>query len=127
MHETETAHAPEVIFGLDPLVAATGLLIFVYAVIISERVNRAIIALVGAMLMIWGGVLTEEQALAGIDFNTIALLVGMMIVVSITRKCGVFEYLAIWSAKKVKASPAGIHFTPTQRRQPSRSRRDLRR
>ncbi len=108
MHETETAHASQVIFGMDPLVAATSLLILVYAIIISERLNRAIIALAGAMLMIWGGVLTEEQALAGIDFNTIALLVGMMIIVSITRKCGIFEYLAIWSAKKVKASPAGI-------------------
>ncbi len=107
MHET-TAHASEAVFGLDPLLAATALLVMVYAVIISERVNRAIIALLGAMLMIWGGILDEEQALAGIDFNTIGLLVGMMIIVSITRKCGVFEYLAIWSAKKVQASPAGI-------------------
>jgi len=58
--------------------------------------------------MIMLGLLTQEQAVAGIDFNTIGLLVGMMIIVSITRKCGVFEYLAIWSAKLVKASPAGI-------------------
>lgn len=107
MHEP-AAQASEVVFGLDPLLAATALLVMVYAVIISERVNRAIIALLGAMLMIWGGILDEEQALAGIDFNTIGLLVGMMIIVSITRKCGVFEYLAIWSAKKVQASPAGI-------------------
>jgi len=77
-------------------------------VIISERLNRSIIALLGAMLMIMFGLLTQEQAVAGIDFNTIGLLVGMMIIVSITRKCGIFEYLAIWSAKLVKASPAGI-------------------
>ena len=83
-------------------------MIVTYGVIISERLNRSIIALLGAMLMIMFGLLTQEQAVAGIDFNTIGLLVGMMIIVSITRKCGVFEYLAIWSAKLVKASPAGI-------------------
>ena len=96
------------IFGLNPLWLSTVVMIVTYGVIISEKLNRSIIALLGAMLMIMFGLLTQEQAVAGIDFNTIGLLVGMMIVVSITRKCGVFEYLAIWSAKLVKASPAGI-------------------
>ena len=96
------------IFGLNPLWLSTVVMIVTYGVIISEKLNRSIIALLGAMLMIMLGLLTQEQAVAGIDFNTIGLLVGMMIVVSITRKCGVFEYLAIWSAKLVKASPAGI-------------------
>ena len=101
------AHS-SVIFGLNPLWLATVVMIITYGVIISERLNRSIIALLGAMLMIMFGLLTQEQAVAGIDFNTIGLLVGMMIIVSITRKCGIFEYLAIWSAKLVKASPAGI-------------------
>jgi Na+/H+ antiporter NhaD/arsenite permease-like protein len=101
------AHS-SVIFGLDPLWLATTVMIVTYGVIISEKLNRSIIALLGAMLMIMLGLLTQEQAVAGIDFNTIGLLVGMMIIVSITRKCGVFEYLAIWSAKLVKANPAGI-------------------
>ncbi len=96
------------LFGLDPMWLATTILIVTYAVIISERLNRAIIALIGAMLMIMAGLLTQEQAIAGIDFNTIGLLVGMMIIVSITRKSGVFEYMAIRAAKIVKASPAGI-------------------
>lgn len=96
------------IFGLNPLWLSTVVMIVTYGVIISEKLNRSIIALLGAMLMIMLGLLTQEQAVAGIDFNTIGLLVGMMIIVSITRKCGVFEYLAIWSAKLVKASPAGI-------------------
>jgi len=43
-----------------------------------------------------------------VDFNTIMLLAGMMLLVGITKRTGVFEYLAIWSAKKVKAHPAGI-------------------
>ena len=104
MHEAQSL----VLFGLNPLWLATVVMIITYGVIISERLNRSIIALLGAMLMIMTGLLTQEQAVAGIDFNTIGLLVGMMIIVSITRKCGVFEYLAIWSAKLVKANPAGI-------------------
>ncbi len=91
--------ASGVIFGLNPLWLATVVMIVTYGVIISERLNRSIIALLGAMLMIMFGLLTQEQAVAGVDFNTIGLLVGMMIIVSITRKTGVFEYLAIRSAK----------------------------
>ncbi len=106
----ETAHAwvPQVIFGWSPLWAATIALIITYAVVISERINRAIVALLGAGLMIVLGVLNQEAAIRGIDFNTIGLLVGMMMIVSITKRTGVFQYLAIWSAKKVKANPAGI-------------------
>ena len=54
------------------------------------------------------GVITQDQAIAGIDFNTIALLTGMMIIVAVTRRTGVFEYVAIWSAKRVQADPFGI-------------------
>ncbi|MGE5547119.1 MAG: ArsB/NhaD family transporter [Solirubrobacterales bacterium] len=89
---------------------ATLLLVATYAVIMSEKVNRAIIALIGAGLMIFVGVLNQDTAIRGIDFNTIALLTGMMLIVGITRKCGVFQYVAIWSAKKVNANPAGILF-----------------
>lgn len=87
---------------------AVGVLVATYAAVMSEKINRSIVALLGALLMIVLGILSQEEAIAGIDFNTIALLIGMMIIVSITRKSGVFEYLAIWSAKKVRASPAGI-------------------
>lgn len=58
--------------------------------------------------MILSGILTQEEAIKGIDFNTIALLTGMMVLVSIARRSGIFEYLAIWSAQSVKASPAGV-------------------
>ena len=93
---------------MNAMLLAVGVLVATYAGVMSERLNRSIVALLGALLMIALGILTQEQAISGIDFNTIGLLVGMMIIVSITRKCGVFEYLAIWSAKLVKASPAGI-------------------
>ena len=96
------------IFGLSPMWVAVGLLIFTYAAIMTERLNRAIVALCGAVLIIASGILDQKDAIAGIDFNTIGLLCGMMIIVSISRKSGIFEYLAIWAAKLAKGNPAGI-------------------
>ncbi|MBT5013207.1 MAG: ArsB/NhaD family transporter [Rhodospirillaceae bacterium] len=87
---------------------STTILIVSYVVLLSEKLNRTVIALIGGCLAIVTGVISQDQAIAGIDFNTIALLTGMMIIVSITRQSGVFEYVAIWSAKKVKADPMGI-------------------
>jgi Na+/H+ antiporter NhaD/arsenite permease-like protein len=97
-----------VLFGLDPLWTSTVLLIATYAAIMSEKLNRAIVALLGAGLMISLGLLTQEQAVAGIDFNTLALLTGMMLIVAITRRSGVFQYVAIVSAQATRASPAGV-------------------
>ena len=102
--------APQVPFGWDPVWVSTALLVATYALITSEKVNRAIAALLGGGAMILVGVLNQTAAVQGVDFNTIALLTGMMIMVSITRKSGVFEFVAIWSAKKVRANPAGILF-----------------
>jgi Na+/H+ antiporter NhaD/arsenite permease-like protein len=106
-----TAHAAsEVYFGLNPMWVSTCILAVTYASIMSEKVNRAIIALVGASVMIVVGVLDQNEAIKGIDWNTIGLLTGMMILVSISRRSGMFQYLAIWSAKAAKAHPAGILF-----------------
>jgi Na+/H+ antiporter NhaD/arsenite permease-like protein len=106
MHGEESVTS--VLFGLDPMWVSGLILIATYAAIMSEKVNRAIVALLGAGIMILLGVLNQEMAIKGVDFNTIALLTGMMIIVSVTRKSGVFQYVAIWSAKQVKANPAGI-------------------
>ena len=95
-------------FGLPAIWVASSLLVATYAAVISERINRAVIALLGATLMIVLGILTQEKAVEGIDFNTIGLLIGMMIIVAISRRTGMFEYLAIRSAKMVKANPASI-------------------
>lgn len=95
-------------FGMPPLVVATSILVLVYAIIISERFNRAIVALLGAAIVIGTGVLTQQQAISGIDFNTIGLLTGMMILVGITKESGVFQFLAIKAAKWAKGSPWGI-------------------
>ena len=104
MHET----AIQTIFGFSPLWVATSILILTYAVIIAERFNRAIVALLGAAAVIGTGVLTQDQAIQGIDFNTIGLLTGMMILVGITKECGIFQFLAIKAAKAAKGSPWGI-------------------
>jgi Na+/H+ antiporter NhaD/arsenite permease-like protein len=84
------------------------LFVLTYLIILSDRINRAIVALLSAGLMILGGVLTQKAALRGVDFNTLGLLTGMMVIVAITRRTGVFQFFAVWSAKKVKADPWGI-------------------
>jgi Na+/H+ antiporter NhaD/arsenite permease-like protein len=96
------------IFGWNPLWVSSILFVVTYAVIVSEKVNRAIVSLLGAGLMIMLGVLNQETAISGIDFNTLGLLIGMMVIVAITRRSGVFQFIAVWSAKVVKASPWGI-------------------
>jgi len=106
-----TAHAAShVYFGLNAMWVSTCVLAIIYATIMSEKVNRAIVALVGAGVMILVGVLDQDEAIKGIDWNTIGLLTGMMILVSISRRSGMFQYLAIWSAQAAKAHPAGILF-----------------
>lgn len=105
MH-TETAG--HVIFGWNAALLASIVFATVYALIITEKINRAILGLLGAGLLILCGVLTQEAALRGVDFNTIGLLLGMMLIVGITSKSGVFQYVAIWSAKIVHARPMGV-------------------
>lgn len=98
--------------AMEPSLSAMWLsgliLVVVYGFLISEKINRAIVAILGACLMIYCGLLNQEQALRAVDFNTLWLLIGMMMLVSITAKTGVFQYVAIKSAKWVKASPLGI-------------------
>ena len=79
-----------------------------YALIISEKIHRTIIGICGAMLMILLGIISQETAIHHIDFNTLGLLMGMMVIVNITSETGLFNYLAIWAAKKVKAKPISL-------------------
>lgn len=96
------------IWGMNPQLLAIIIMAISYLIIFTEKVNRAIIALLGAAVMIISGILTQKTALAGIDFNTLALLIGMMIIVAICEKSGMFQFVAIWAAKKVKANPRGL-------------------
>ena len=80
--------------------------------IFSEKLNRTIASLAGAVLMVIAGLLlhfyTESQAVAAVDFNTIGLLLGMMIIVAILEPTGFFQYLAIQVGRKSKGSPVRL-------------------
>ncbi|MDQ0197769.1 ArsB/NhaD family transporter [Neobacillus ginsengisoli] len=90
--------------GSHELIALV-IFLFTYAMIISEQIHRTTIAMLGGLIMIAFGVLDQKAAIHYIDFNTIGLLVGMMIIVGITAQTGVFEYIAIKSAQIVKGEP----------------------
>jgi Na+/H+ antiporter NhaD/arsenite permease-like protein len=106
--ETIAHHAPEVIFGWDGMVVSSVILALAYVFIISEKINRAVVALLGAGAMIILGVLNQELAVQGIDFNTIFLLIGMMVIVGIMKDTGVFQYVAIYAAKLVRGNPRAL-------------------
>lgn len=93
---------------INSAVLAGVIFILMYAFIVSEKIHRTIIAMIGAILMIFLGVIEQEVAIHHIDFNTLGLLIGMMIIVGITGQTGLFNYVAIWAAKKAKASPMKI-------------------
>ncbi|WP_293718931.1 ArsB/NhaD family transporter [uncultured Phascolarctobacterium sp.] len=84
--------------------------IAVYILIISERIHRTVIALTGAVILLILGVFGQSQALSYVDFNTLGLLIGMMIIVNITGRTGLFNYMAVYAAKKVHAQPVKLFF-----------------
>jgi Na+/H+ antiporter NhaD/arsenite permease-like protein len=78
------------------------------AVIASERVHRTKVALLAAALVVLFGVLDQDQAIESVDFNTIGLLVGMMIVVRQTEKTGLYNYMAIRAGQFSRGKPFGL-------------------
>lgn len=92
-------------------VIAIVVFVVVIGLIISEKVNSAAAALAGAMALVVTGVMSAHKALSYIDFNTIGLLVGMMVLVAIIRQSGLFEYVAIKAAKMVHGDPWKIMIT----------------
>jgi Na+/H+ antiporter NhaD/arsenite permease-like protein len=90
-------------------VFAVALFVVVLLLIAFELVNRTVAALTGAAIIVSFGIVEQEEAATEfIDWNTIGLLAGMMIIVAILEKTGVFEYLAIKSAQWGKARPGRI-------------------
>ncbi|MEU9207760.1 ArsB/NhaD family transporter [Streptomyces sp. NPDC048415] len=89
--------------------AAIVVFVGAYALIISEKIHRVAVALGGAGLMLAIGATDDVSAFysedSGIDWNVIFLLMGMMMIVGVLKKTGMFEYLAIWSVKKARAKP----------------------
>ena len=91
---------------------AVGAFVAAYVLIATERVPKTITALAGAGVVVALGVTSSEDAFyshdTGIDWDVIFLLLGMMIIVGILRRTGVFEYVAIWAAKRAKGSPLRV-------------------
>ena len=106
MHPTIPAATS--LFGMSAMWVAIVLFVVTYLVIMSEKVNRAIIALLGAGALILLRIVGQEEAMHAVDFNTLGLLLGMMLIVNVTRRSGLFQYVAIWATKKVNARPWGI-------------------
>jgi Na+/H+ antiporter NhaD/arsenite permease-like protein len=95
--------------------AAVAVFAVAYVLIATERVHRVAAALGGAAVMLLIGATDAEHAFfseeAGIDWNVIFLLVGMMLIVAVIKRTGAFEYLAIWAAKRAKGRPFRVMVT----------------
>jgi Na+/H+ antiporter NhaD/arsenite permease-like protein len=88
---------------------AVAIFVGVYVLVATERIHRVAAALGGAGLVLGFGIMDSEEAFysreTGIDWDVIFLLLGMMLVVAVTRRTGAFEYLAIWSARLARGHP----------------------
>jgi Na+/H+ antiporter NhaD/arsenite permease-like protein len=109
-HEATAAAQP---FVMDTAFwMATVIFLIAYAIIISEKIHKTIIAIFGAGLMLVLKILEQHEAFHleefGIDWNVIFLLISMMIIINLMRPTGVFEYIAIKSAKMGKGEPFRI-------------------
>ena len=93
-------------------VLAVTVFVVAYALIASDRINKTVVALSGAAIVVAVGVVGSDDVFysheTGIDWDVIFLLLGMMIIVGVLRQTGVFEYIAIWAAKRAKGSPLRI-------------------
>ncbi|HUF00134.1 MAG TPA: ArsB/NhaD family transporter [Anaerolineales bacterium] len=82
------------------------------ALIFSEKINRSIVAIAGAVIMVGMGKIlhfySEKAALEAVDFNTLGLLLGMMILVAMLEPTGFFEYLAVLAARASKGKPVRL-------------------
>ncbi|MBI5845023.1 MAG: ArsB/NhaD family transporter [Deltaproteobacteria bacterium] len=92
--------------------ASTAIFVIAYAIIVSEKIHKTKVALFGAALVLILKILTQEEGLHnmefGVDWNVIFLLISMMIIINIMQKTGVFQYMAVKSAKAGKGEPFTI-------------------
>jgi len=93
-------------------VVAVVVFVVAYALIAGDRINKTLVALVGAAIVVTMPIINSDDVFysheTGIDWDVIFLLLGMMIIVSVLRQTGVFEYVAIWSAKRARGSPLRV-------------------
>jgi Na+/H+ antiporter NhaD/arsenite permease-like protein len=91
---------------------ASTVFVIAYVLIATERLNKTLVALAGATAMFFLPIINSDEVFysrdTGVNWDVLFLLLGMMIIVSVVRQTGVFEYVAIWSAKRAKGSPLRI-------------------
>ena len=96
------------------LAAILASIIFLVSLVLifTEKINRTIVGIAGAALMVGLGKLlgfySESQAVAAVDFNTLGLLLGMMILVALLEPTGFFQYLAVWAGRVSKGHPVRL-------------------
>ena len=88
-----------------PQIISIVIFLVVFALIISEKIHRTTAALAGAVVLILTGIVTFDVGMEHIDFGTLGVLVGMMIFVAVVKQSGIFEYIAIKTAKIAKGNP----------------------
>lgn len=101
-------YGTDLIFGISYQTIALLAMGLCYVLLFTEKMNRATVTVMIASFLVMSGVISQKRAIECIDFNTISLLIGMMIVVNIAERSGMFQYVAIWGAKKVRAHPLWI-------------------
>ncbi|MCK5833895.1 ArsB/NhaD family transporter [bacterium] len=91
---------------MEPKVAiALFVFVTVYVFLSTERIHRTKATLAGASIFIIAGIVSQQKAFASVDFNTIFLLLGMMVLVNVTKETGIFEFVAIKGLKIAKGDP----------------------
>src|SRR5262249_11865930 len=99
--------------GHSMSVVAVVVFVVAYALIASDRVNKTLVALTGAAIVVALPIISSDDVFysheTGIDWDVIfLLLLVQIIIVSVLRQTGVFEYVAIWSAKRARGSPLRV-------------------
>lgn len=97
--------------SIEGIIAIVIFLASLYLVF-SEKLHRTVAGMLGALLMILAGKIlgffNEAQALASVDFNTLGLLLGMMLLVAILEPTGFFEFLAVYAARLSRGNPVRL-------------------
>ena len=86
-------------------IISIAIFVVVMALVVSEKIHRALAALLGAVALLIIGVIDFEMGMESIDFNTLGVLCGMMMFVGVIKESGLFEFVAVWSAKLCKGDP----------------------
>jgi len=90
------------------MAVAIGIFAVALAAIATERIDRTRIAMLGALLMLLTQTIDQEQAIEAVDWGTLGLLAGMMVVVRLTERTGVYTYVAIRAAQRSRGRPLAV-------------------